>query len=73
MDNLFFALWSRPGRKAEGREDFWSDPPPHGFGRLLAALAIVGVGACLLDQAAAVKGKADIVAVVSYDSSKEGN
>ena len=47
MDNLFFALWKRPGRKAERPEDFWLHPPASGFGRLLAAVAIIAVAACL--------------------------
>ncbi|MDG4883419.1 hypothetical protein [Mesorhizobium sp. WSM4884] len=73
MDNLFFALWRRPGRKAQPPEEFWLDPPPVGVGRLVAAVAVIGVSACLLDHAAAVRGKADSVAVASYGSSQEGN
>ncbi|RUU11310.1 hypothetical protein EOD23_10875 [Mesorhizobium sp. USDA-HM6] len=73
MDNLFFALWKRPGRRALQPQDFWLDPPASGFGRIAAAVAIIGIAACLLDQAAAVKGKADSIAVASYGSSQEGN
>lgn len=73
MDNLFFALWKRPGRKAVRQEDFWLHPPPSGFGRLLAAVAIIGVAACLLDYAAAVKGTADTVVAASYGSSQQGS
>ncbi|TIQ35619.1 MAG: hypothetical protein E5X48_12910 [Mesorhizobium sp.] len=73
MDNLFFALWRRPGRRAQQPEEFWLDPPPLGLGRLVVALAIIGVAACLLDHAAAVRGKADSIAVASYGSSQEGN
>lgn len=72
MDNLFFALWRRPGRRAQRPEDFWLDPPPSGFGRLAAAVAIIGIAALLLDHAA-VGSKADSVAVASYASSQEGN
>lgn len=70
MDNLFFALWKRPGRKAGRQEDFWMDPPAPVFGRLLAAVAIIGVAACLLDHAA-VEGKADTLVVASYGSSQQ--
>ncbi|OWK20948.1 hypothetical protein AJ88_24675 [Mesorhizobium amorphae CCBAU 01583] len=73
MDNLFFALWKRPGRKAERPEDFWLHPPPSGLGRLLAAVAIIAVAACLLDYAAAVKGPADSVTTASYGSSLQGS
>ncbi|CAN7271180.1 hypothetical protein LJR234_001324 [Mesorhizobium amorphae] len=73
MDNLFFALWKRPGRKAERPEDFWLHPPPSGLGRLLAAVAIIAVAACLLDHAAAVKGPADSVTAASYGSSLQGS
>jgi hypothetical protein len=73
MDNLFFALWKRPGRKAGRQEDFWLDPPPSGLGRLLAAVAIIGVAACLLDYTAAVKGAADTVTTATYGSSQQGS
>jgi hypothetical protein len=72
MDNLFFALWKRPSRKAERPEDSWLHPPASGFGRLLAAVAIIAVAACLLDHAAAVKG-ADSVTAASYGSSLQGS
>ncbi|WFP77191.1 hypothetical protein [Mesorhizobium sp. WSM4906] len=73
MDNLFFALWRRPGHRAQQLEEFWLEPPPLGVGRLVAAVAIIDVAACLLDHAAAVRGKADSVAVAPYGSSQEGN
>ncbi|UVK39775.1 hypothetical protein LHFGNBLO_001178 [Mesorhizobium sp. AR10] len=72
MDNLFFALWKRPGRRAVRPEDFWLHPPPSGLGRLLAAVAIIGIAACLLDHAATVKGAADSVVAASYGSSQQG-
>jgi len=71
MDNLFFALWKTPGRKAGRQEDFWLDPPAPVFGRLLAAVAIIGIAACLLDHAAAAAGKADTLVVASYGSSQQ--
>jgi len=42
------------------------------FGRLLAAVAIIGVAACLLDHAAAVEGKADTLVIASYGSLQQG-
>ena len=72
MDNLFFTLWKGPGRKAGRREDFWLHPPPSGLGRLLTAIAIIGIAACLLDHAAAVKGNADTFVAASYGSSHYG-
>lgn len=68
MDNLFFALWKGAGHKAGRREDFWLHPPASGFGRLLAAVAIIGIAACLLDHAAAVRGNADTLVTASYGS-----
>jgi hypothetical protein len=73
MDNLFFALWKRPGHRAGRQEDFWLDPPAPILGRLLAAVAIIGVVACLLDHAAAVEGKADTLVTASYGSSQQGS
>ncbi|MDX8531802.1 hypothetical protein RFM41_08395 [Mesorhizobium sp. VK25A] len=70
MDDLFFSLWRRSGGKPQRKEDFWLDPPPSGFGRLLASVAVIGVAACLLDHAAAVKGAADTVRTASYGSSQ---
>ncbi|RWQ41475.1 MAG: hypothetical protein EOS21_13650 [Mesorhizobium sp.] len=72
MDGLFFALWKGSGRKLERREDYGLHPPPSGFGRLLAAVAIIGVAASVLDHAAARKGAADAVAA-SYGSSQQGS
>jgi hypothetical protein len=73
MDNLFFAIWKIPGRKAQRRQDFWLEPPPSGVRRLLAAVVIIAVAACLLDHAAAVEGKADTLVAASYDSSQQGS
>ena len=73
MDNLFFPLWNRPGHKARRQEDFWLDPPAPILGRLLSAVAIIWVAACLLDHAAAVEGKADTLVAASYGSSQHGS
>ncbi|MBZ9695968.1 hypothetical protein LB524_20350 [Mesorhizobium sp. ESP6-5] len=73
MDNLFFALWKRPGRGPGRQEDFWLDPPASGLGRLLAALAIITVAACLLDHASTAAGKADMAVAAAYGFSKEGS
>lgn len=73
MDNLFFAQWKSPGREAQRRQDFRLDPPASGFGRLLAAVAIIAVAACFLDHAAAVDGKADTLVAASYGSSQHGS
>ncbi|TJX66070.1 MAG: hypothetical protein E5W21_10495 [Mesorhizobium sp.] len=72
MDGLFFALWKRPGRRPEREEDFWLDPPASGFGRLLAAVAVIVVAACLLDHAAAFGGAADTIITASYGPSQHG-
>ncbi|RRI02666.1 hypothetical protein EH240_11770 [Mesorhizobium tamadayense] len=66
-------MWKRPGRKAQRREDFWLNPPASGFGRLLAAIAIIGAAAWLLDHSAAGKGEADTLAIASYGSSHYGS
>ncbi|WP_256752007.1 hypothetical protein [Mesorhizobium sp. Mes31] len=71
MDSLFFALWKSPGRKAGRREDFWLHPPPSGLGRLLAAVAIIGIAACLLDHAAG-GAPADTLIASTYGSSQQG-
>ncbi|TPM35246.1 hypothetical protein [Mesorhizobium sp. B2-3-5] len=73
MDNLLFALWHERGHRPGRQDGFWLDPPASGFGRLLAAVAIIGAAACLLDQAAAVEGKADTPAAASYGSSQHGS
>ncbi|MBN9220693.1 MAG: hypothetical protein J0I79_22325 [Mesorhizobium sp.] len=71
MDDLFFTLWQRPGRRAGRRQDFWLDTPASGLHRLLAALAIIGALACLLEHAAA--DKADTPVTASYGSSQQGS
>ena len=73
MDNLFFALRKGAGCKAGRREDLWQHPPASGFGRLLTAVAIIGIAACLLDHAATVRGNADTLVTASYGSSQQGS
>lgn len=70
MDNLFLAVWGKPERKGRLLEEFWLDPPALGFGRLAAAIAIIGVAICLLDHAATA-GKTDAVAF--YNLSTKGS
>ncbi|TIU88143.1 MAG: hypothetical protein E5V86_19385 [Mesorhizobium sp.] len=72
MDNLFVAIWAKPERNARRAQEFWRDPPAPGFGRLLAALAIVGVAACLLDHMATAS-KTDTAAFASYNVATEGS
>jgi hypothetical protein len=71
MNNLFSAHWTNTGREAGAPEVDWSQPQPSGFGRLLAAVAIIGIAVCLLDHAAS-KGPADTVIASSYVSSQQG-
>jgi hypothetical protein len=61
MDNLLFAIWGKAGRRAWRQEEFRLDAPGSVFGRLAAAIAIIGVAACLLDHVA-IKGETDTVA-----------
>lgn len=70
MNNLFSAHWGYTGKKAGKQEADWWHRPPSGFGRLLAAVAIVGVTVCLLDLAVG-KGPADTTVAASYDSIQE--
>ncbi|RVD56570.1 hypothetical protein EN828_24625 [Mesorhizobium sp. M2D.F.Ca.ET.185.01.1.1] len=70
MDNLFVAIWGKPGVRRP--EEFWLDPPAPGLGRLVAAIAIVGVAACLLDHMATAS-KTDTTASASYNVAIEGS
>ncbi|MER8826302.1 hypothetical protein NKH73_05090 [Mesorhizobium sp. M0938] len=69
MDGVFFALWKSSGRKPERRENYGLHPRPSGLGRLLVAVAIIGVATCVLDHMAARKGA---VVAASYGSSQQG-
>lgn len=66
MDNLYLVIWSKPRRPKE----FWLDPPASGYGRLVAALAVIGVAAWLLDHVATA-GKTDTAAF--HDASAKGS
>lgn len=71
MNNLFSAHWTSTGRRADRQE---SDPlrvPPSGLGRLLAAVAIIGIAVSLLDHVAAGNGTHDTV--IAYGSSQQGS
>ena len=72
MDNLFVAIWGKPERKARRVEAFWLDSPAPGLGRLVAAIAIVGVAACLLDHIATAS-KTDAATFASYNVATEGS
>ncbi|PBC10590.1 hypothetical protein [Mesorhizobium sp. WSM3859] len=72
MDNLFFAVWGKPERKARRAEEFWLDPPAPGLGRLVVAIAIVGVAACLLDHMVTAS-KTDTAAFAFYNVATEGS
>ncbi|MER8431884.1 hypothetical protein [Mesorhizobium caraganae] len=72
MNNLFSAHWTGPGRRRADRQEI--DRlclPPSGFGRLLAAIAIIGLAVILLDHVAAGNGANDTV--IAYGSSEEGS
>ncbi|TGQ43833.1 MULTISPECIES: hypothetical protein [unclassified Mesorhizobium] len=71
MNNLFSAHWTSTGCKADEQEAYWSHLPPSGFGRLLAAVVIIGVALSVLDSAAD-KGPPDISIASSYGSSQQG-
>ena len=68
MNNLFSAHWRCTGREAGEQEADWSHPPYSGFGRLLAAVAIIGVAVSVLDYVSG--GPAD--ASIAYGSSQQG-
>jgi hypothetical protein len=70
MDMLLATHWRSIGPKAGAQETDWLDPPPSGFVRLLAALAIIGAAVCLLDHAAG-RSPADTTAASSYDLTRE--
>jgi hypothetical protein len=71
MDTLFSVQRRSTGRKADGQEADWLHPPPSGVGRLLAAVAIIGIVVSLLDHTA---GKSPAVRSIAstYDSSQQG-
>jgi hypothetical protein len=72
MNNLFFAHRTGTGRTAGGQEVDWSRLPPSGFGRLLAAVVIIGIAVTVLDHAATGKASADSLTASSYGSPQRG-
>ena len=69
MNNLFSAHWNGTGKRAGLQEIDCSRPS--GFGRLLAAVAVIGIAVCVLDHAAAGKDAAGTV--IAYGSSQQGS
>ena len=67
MNNLFSAHWNGPG----GRPQDIDCSRPSGFGRLLAAIAVIGIAVILLDHAAAGMSANDTV--IAYGSSEQGS
>jgi hypothetical protein len=69
INNLFSAHWSDTGRKAAEQEPDRLKRQFSGFGRLLVAVAMIGVAVSLLDHAA-VKSPAGTL--VANSSSQQG-
>ena len=67
MNNLFSAHWIDTGREAGREETDWLYQQPSGFGRLLVAVAIIGVAFSSIDHAAG-KRPADTLIAASYVS-----
>ena len=67
MNNLFSAHWNGPG----GRPQDIDCSRPSGFGRLLAAIAVIGIAVILLDHAAAGMSANDTV--IAYAPSEQGS
>ena len=69
MNNLFSAHWNSIGAGVRPQEIDCSRPS--GFGRLLAAIAVIGIAVILLDHAAAGMSANDTV--IAYGSSEQGS
>ena len=67
MNNLFSAHWNGP----DGRPQDIDCSRPSGFGRLLLAIAIIGLAVCVLDHVSA--GKAATGTLIAYGSSEQGS
>jgi len=67
MNNLFSAHWNGPG----GRPQHIDCSRPSGFGRLLLAIAIIGLAVCVLDHVST--GKAATGTLIAYGSSEQGS
>ncbi|WP_376702715.1 hypothetical protein RQ479_22675 [Mesorhizobium sp. ISC25] len=70
MNNLFSAHRTSTSHRAGEQQADWSRVPPSGFGRLLAAIAIIGIAVSFLDYAAA-KGPANVSVASSYGPTQE--
>ncbi|MER8832502.1 hypothetical protein [Mesorhizobium sp. M0909] len=70
MNNLFSAHWTSTSHMAGEQQADWSRLPPSGFGRLLAAIAIICIAVSFLDYAAA-KGPANVSVASSYGPTQE--
>ncbi|MER9677345.1 hypothetical protein [Mesorhizobium sp. M0208] len=76
MNNLFSAHWTSTSHMAGEQQADWSRLRPSGFGRLLAAIAIIGITVSFLDYAAgldyaAAKGPANVSVASSYGPTQE--
>ena len=71
MNNLFSAHWNGAGRRCAAEEIDPLHVPPSGFGRLLAAIAIIGIAVILLDHAAVGMSATDTL--IAYGSSQQGS
>ncbi|MER9403923.1 hypothetical protein NKI36_07650 [Mesorhizobium caraganae] len=67
MNNLFSAHWNGPG----GRPQDIDCSRPSGFGRLLLAIAIIGLAVCVLDHVSS--GKAATATLIAYGPSEQGS
>ena len=67
MNNLFSAHWNGPG----GRPQDIDCSRPSGFGRLLLAIAIIGLAVCVLDHVSA--GKAATGTLIAYGPFEQGS
>jgi len=67
MNNLFSAHWNGPSERPRNIDC----SRPSGFGRLLLAIAIIGLAVCVLDHVSA--GKAATGTLIAYGSSEQGS
>ena len=82
MNNLFSAHWNGPG----GRSRAVDVLRPSGFGRLLLAIAVIGLAVCVLDHVSAGKAATGTLMIayggtviasgdtgIAYGSSEQGS
>jgi hypothetical protein len=75
MNNLFSAHWNGPSGKARDIDC----SRPSGFGRLLLAIAIIGLAVCVLDHVSAGKAATGTLMIaygdtgIAYGSSEQGS